>query len=122
MSYEALHKFLLPNHSIDDVLIDINKITKSDKPVETGIKPDVKPESEVKQEESKLPRKQRRLQERTQAKLTDKEKRIKQKKAENIETIKKTLKQIKESIRSETFSDSDKTRINRVIFGKTDNE
>ena len=103
MSYEALHKYLLPNHSINDVLIDITKITRDE------VKRDeVKPESEH------LPRKQRRLQERTQAKLTDKDKREKQRKVEMTQNFKKSLNQIKETVRTENL---DKARIERIIFG-----
>lgn len=112
MSYEDLHRFLLPNHAISDVLLDLSKITKE---AEVKPSPEVKSTPEVKPD--KLPRKQRRLQERVHTKAMEKEKKEKQRKAEAAENIKKTLSQIKKSVRTEN---SDTSRIESIIFGKTD--
>lgn len=128
--YEALHKFLLPNMKLEDVLVDMNDFknepAKPEKPkefppLESDSPKPVVPEDD-KAEVEKKSRKQKRLQERNRNKLIEKSKKETEKKKLSKETLEERLKQIKESIKDEKkkegLEDSDVKRLTRVIFGQ----
>jgi hypothetical protein len=131
--YEALHKFLLPNMKLEDVLVDMNDFknepAKPEKPKEfpplESHSPKPVPEddkTEVDTEVEKKSRKQKRLQERNQNKLIQKSKKETEKKKLTKEALEERLKQIKESIKDEKknegLEESDVKRLTRVIFGE----
>ncbi len=127
--YEALHKFLLPNMKLEDVLVDMNDFknepAKPEKPKEfPPLESDSpKPVSEDdKTEVEKKSRKQKRLQERNQNKLIQKSKKETEKKKLTKEALEERLKHIKESIKDEKkkegLEESDVKRLTRVIFGE----
>jgi hypothetical protein len=131
--YEALHKFLLPNMKLEDVLVDMNDFknepAKPEKPKEfpplESDSPKPVPEddkTEVDTEVEKKSRKQKRLQERNQNKLIQKSKKETEKKKLTKEALEERLKQIKESIKDEKkkegLEESDVKRLTRVIFGE----
>jgi hypothetical protein len=127
--YEALHKFLLPNMKLEDVLVDMNQFknepAKPEKPKEfpplNNETHKANPEDE-KREVEKKSRKQKRLQERTQTKLIEKSKKETEKKKLSKEKMEERLKQIKESIKDEKkkegLEETDVKRLTRVIFGQ----
>lgn len=127
--YEALHKFLLPNMKLEDVLVDMNDFknepAKPEKPKEfPPLESDsAKPVPEHdKAEVEKKSRKQKRLQDRNRNKLIEKSKKETEKKKLSKETLEERLKQIKESIKDakkkEGLEESDVKRLTRVIFGQ----
>lgn len=126
--YEALHKFLLPNMKLEDVIVDMNDFknepAKPEKPKEfpplESDSPKAVPEDD-KTEVEKKSRKQKRLQERNQNKLIQKSKKETEKKKLTKEALEERLKHIKESIKDEKkkegLEESDVKRLTRVIFG-----
>jgi hypothetical protein len=135
--YEALHKFLLPNMKLEDVLVDMNDFknepakpekpkefppleSHSPKPVPEDDKTEV--DTEVEKKSRKQKRLQKRLQERNQNKLIQKSKKETEKKKLTKEALEERLKQIKESIKDEKkkegLEESDVKRLTRVIFGE----
>ena len=76
--YEALHKFLLPNMKLEDVLVNMNEFKNApaqpEKPKETPpLDSESKPEDD-KREVEKKSRKQKRLQDRTREKILERNK------------------------------------------------
>lgn len=128
--YKALHKFLFPNKKIEDVMVDMNQFTNSVPPKAETLSPKIdapsieppKP-SEEDMKKPSIPRKQKRLNDRIQTKLTVREERqekqrvmSKQKRDEKLKKIKEEMKREKEMA---NFQEDDVTRIKRIIFGQT---
>jgi hypothetical protein len=82
----------------------------------------VKPQEESKKPEY-IPRKQKRLQERVQAKCEEKEKRVQRKREMSISSTKQSLEKIRQQHKEElirkslNLSEADEQRLKRIIFG-----
>jgi len=123
--YEALHKFLLPNMKLQDVLVDMNEFKNApaqpEKPKEIPpLESNSKPEDD-KREVEKKSRKQKRLQDRTRSKILEKNKKEEQKTKLSKEKLEERLNQIKQSVKdskkTEGMEEKDVKRLTRVIFG-----
>jgi hypothetical protein len=124
--YKALHKFLFPNKKIEDVMVDMNQFTNSAPPKTETPKSDllIKEPSKPSEEDMKkpsIPRKQKRLNDRIQTKLTVREERQEKQRLVNKQKRDEKFKKIKEEMKREkemaNFQEDDVTRIKRIIFG-----
>jgi hypothetical protein len=140
-SYPALHKFLLPNTKLEDVMVDMNAFKNHASKPKTGVEQpaggqpcDSKPDDDQLQssntenpsgsesnDKPTIPRRQKRLNERIQHKVSFREKR-KQKK-ETIVRLEKEerLRRIKEETKTQSktsgFQENDLERIKRIVHG-----
>lgn len=126
-SYQALHKFLLPNTKLEDVMVDMNAFKNEaskpagDKP--TGDKPATEDSEDTSGNNPKpaMPRRQKRLNERIQHKLSFREER--KQKRETAARLEKEerLRRIKEETRTQSktseFQENDLERIKRIVHG-----
>ena len=120
--YEALHKFLLPNMKLEDVLVDMNEFKNApaqpEKPKEI---PSLESDSKPVENSIKKSRKQKRLQDRTRSKIIEKSKKEDQKTKLTKEKLEERLRQIKEAVKDdkkkEGLGENDVKRLTRVIFG-----
>jgi hypothetical protein len=116
-SYPALHKFLLPNTKLEDVMVNMNDF-KNEASKPSGIESSNVEENKS-NEKPVIPRRQKRLNERIQHKLGSREDR-KQKREAAVRLEKdERLRRIKEqtSKTSGLQHDDDLERIKRIVHG-----
>ena len=122
-SYQALHKFLLPNTKLEDVMVNMNDFTNEaskPKPTSSG-----RESSNVQENESNekpvIPRRQKRLNERIQHKLGSREDRKQKREAaarlEKDERLRRIKEETKTQSKRSVFQHDDLERIKRVVHG-----
>lgn len=125
-SYQALHKFLLPNTKLEDVMVNMNDFTnEASKPKPTSSGTESKPDSNVQENESNekpvIPRRQKRLNERIQHKLGSREDRKQKREAgarlEKDERLRRIKEETKTQSKTSGFQHDDLERIKRVVHG-----
>jgi polynucleotide 5'-kinase involved in rRNA processing len=115
-SYPALHKFLLPNTKLEDVMVNMNDF-KNEASKPSGIETSNVEENKS-NEKPVIPRRQKRLNERIQHKLGSREDR-KQKREAAVRLEKgERLRRIKEQTsKTSGLQDDDLERIKRIVHG-----
>ena len=116
-SYPTLHKFLLPNTKLEDVMVNMNDFkNEASKPSGIESKPDINLEES--NEKPVIPRRQKRLNERIQHKLGSREDR-KQKREAAVRLEKdERLRRIKEQTsKTSKLQHHDLERIKRIVHG-----
>ena len=121
-SYQALHKFLLPNTKLEDVMVNMNDFTnEASKPSGTESKPDSNLEENESNEKPVIPRRQKRLNERIQHKLGSREDRKQKREAvarlEKDERLRRIKEETKTQSKTSEFQHDDLERIKRVVHG-----
>jgi hypothetical protein len=130
-SYQALHKFLLPNTKLEDVMVNMNDFkNEASKPqaktciqpstnspstdTPTGVEDDHTPKPVI-------PRLQKRLNERIQHKLSFREERKQKKETAARLEKEERLRRIKEEMKAQSkisgFREADLERIKRIVHG-----
>ncbi len=130
-SYQALHNYLLPNTKLQDVMVDMNAFkNEASKPqaktciqpatdspstdTPTGVEDDHTPKPVI-------PRRQKRLNERIQHKLSFREERKQKKETASRVEKEERLRRIKEEMKVQSkisgFHEADLERIKRIVHG-----
>lgn len=129
--YPALHKFLLPNTKLEDVMVDMNAFKNSASKPKTGAEQPTgdqlqssnpeNPSGSESNDKPPIPRRQKRLNERIQHKVSFREER--KQKRETIVRLEKEerLRRIKEETKTQSktsgFQENDLERIKRIVHG-----
>lgn len=118
-SYQALHKFLLPNTKLEDVMVNMNDF-KNEASKPSGIESSNVQENES-NEKPVIPRRQKRLNERIQHKLGSREDRKEKREAaarlEKDERLRRIKEETKTQSKTSGFQHDDLERIKRVVHG-----
>ncbi len=116
-SYQALHKFLLPNTKLEDVMVNMNDF-KNEASKPSGIESSNLEESN---EKPVIPRRQKRLNERIQHKLGSREDRKQKREVaarlEKDERLRRIKEETKTQSKTSVFQPDDLERIKRVVHG-----
>lgn len=138
-SYAALHKFLLPNTKLQDVMVDMNEFkndankpdAEADKPkaeVPKGLNASSDKPAGTKSDDNdapstkpSMPRKQKRYNDRINQKLTLRDERKRkqevQAKLEKEERLNRIREATRNEVKTSSFKEDDIQRIQRVAFG-----